>query len=121
MGCIDILLQKGSDNMARRTSPTTDQSIDDIVSEFRDLASSLDELLAASGVESGDALAALKAKATDRVKQAKVAITKFERNAVQAAKDVATKSDDYVHDNPWTSIAVGAGAGLILGLLIGRR
>jgi ElaB/YqjD/DUF883 family membrane-anchored ribosome-binding protein len=107
--------------MARRTSPLSDHSVDDIVSEFRDLAASLDELLAASGVEGSDAIAELKAKAADRVKQAKAAITKIERNAVQAAKDVATKSDDYVHDNPWTSIAVGAGVGLILGLLIGRR
>jgi ElaB/YqjD/DUF883 family membrane-anchored ribosome-binding protein len=106
--------------MARRTT-ATEHSIDDIVSEFRDLAASLDELLEASGVDGSDAIAELKAKAADRVKQAKAAITKIERNAVQAAKDVATKSDDYVHDNPWTSIAVGAGVGLVLGLLIGRR
>lgn len=107
--------------MARRSSPTIDHSVDDIVSEFRDLAASLDELLAASGAEGNDALAELKAKAADRLKQAKAAIGKVERGAVQTAKEVASKSDDYVHDNPWTSIAVGAGVGLILGLLIGRR
>jgi ElaB/YqjD/DUF883 family membrane-anchored ribosome-binding protein len=98
-----------------------DQSIDDIMSEFRELAASLDDLLTASAGEGGEAVSELKAKAADRLKQAKAAITKVERNAVQAAKDVAVKSDDYVHENPWTSIAVGAGVGLILGLLIGRR
>lgn len=107
--------------MARRHTQAVDQSVDDIISEFRDLAASIDELLAASGGEGGEALNELKAKATDRLKQAKAAITKVERDAVQAAKNVAVKSDDYVHENPWTSIAVGAGVGLILGLLIGRR
>ena len=107
--------------MARRHAPTVDQSVDDIISEFRDLAASLDELLSASTSEGSEALSELKTKAADRLKQAKAAITKVERNAVQAAKDVAVKSDDYVHENPWTSIAVGAGVGLILGLLIGRR
>lgn len=107
--------------MAKRHAQTVDQSIDDIMSEFRDLAASLDDLLTASAGEGTDALDDLKVKAADRLKQAKAAITQVERNAVLAAKDVAVKSDDYVHDNPWTSIAVGAGVGLILGLLIGRR
>ena len=107
--------------MAKRHAPTVDQSVDDIINEFRDLAASLDDLLAASGTEGTVALADLKAKAADRLKQAKAALGKVERNAVQAAKDVANRSDEYVHENPWTAIAVGAGAGLILGLLIGRR
>jgi len=107
--------------MAKRHTPTVDQSVEDIIGEFRDLAASLDDLLAASGNEGSEAIAELKAKAADRLKQARSAIGKVERNAVQAAKDVANRSDEYVHENPWTSIAVGAGVGLILGLLIGRR
>lgn len=106
---------------AKRHAPTVDQSLDDIMSEFRDLASSLDDLLSASSAEGSEALAELKAKAADRLKQAKMAINKAERNAIQTAKDVAAKSDDYVHENPWTSIAVGASLGVVLGLLIGRR
>lgn len=107
--------------MARRHAQTVDQSIDDIIAEFRDLASALDDLLATSAGEGSDALNELKAKASERLKQTKATLTKVERDAVQAAKDVASKSDHYVHENPWTSIAVGAGIGLILGLLIGRR
>lgn len=107
--------------MAKRHATTVNQPVDDIINEFRHLASSLDDLLAASTGEGNDALAELKAKAADRLKQAKNAIGKVEHNAMQAAKEVVTRSDDYVHENPWTSIAVGAGVGLILGLLIGRR
>ncbi len=107
--------------MARRNAPSIDHSVEDIVSEFRELAASIDELLSASGNEGSDAMAQLKSKTADRLKQAKAAIGNAERSAIQTAKTVASKSDDYVHDNPWTSIAIGAGVGLILGLLIGRR
>ncbi|MCZ7654646.1 MAG: hypothetical protein M5R42_10755 [Rhodocyclaceae bacterium] len=34
---------------------------------------------------------------------------------------VARATDDYVHDNPWRSIGIAAGIGLVIGLLIGRR
>ena len=107
--------------MARRHAQTVDQSIDDIITEFRDLASALDDLLATSAGEGGDALSDLKAKAADRLKQTKATLAKIEHDAVQTAKNAANKSDTYVHENPWTSIAVGAGVGLIIGLLIGRR
>ena len=29
--------------------------------------------------------------------------------------------DRYVHENPWTSIGIGAAAGLVVGMLLGRR
>ncbi|HEY7888443.1 MAG TPA: DUF883 family protein [Steroidobacteraceae bacterium] len=29
--------------------------------------------------------------------------------------------DGYVHDNPWTAVAVAGGVALLLGLLMGRR
>lgn len=103
--------------MAKRQSAQMSQSVDDILAEFRDLAASVDELLAAAGNSKDEALLDLKSRAADRLKQARAALGKVE----QTAKDVATRSDDYVHDNPWTSIAVGAGVGLIIGLLIGRR
>ncbi|HEX9447363.1 MAG TPA: DUF883 family protein [Dongiaceae bacterium] len=103
--------------MARRQTTQMEHSVDEIVSEFRTLAASIDDLLAAAGSSKDEVLLDLKAKAADRLRQARAALGKVE----QTAKDVATRSDDYVHDNPWTSIAVGAGVGLVIGLLIGRR
>src|SRR5690554_2164443 len=29
--------------------------------------------------------------------------------------------DRYVHENPWTSIGIGAAVGVVVGMLIGRR
>ena len=40
---------------------------------------------------------------------------------VDKAKAAAKATDGYVHDNPWKSVSVAAGVGLLLGILIGRR
>jgi ElaB/YqjD/DUF883 family membrane-anchored ribosome-binding protein len=38
-----------------------------------------------------------------------------------AGKDFADSADHYVQENPWTAIAVSAGVGLVIGMLIGRK
>jgi ElaB/YqjD/DUF883 family membrane-anchored ribosome-binding protein len=35
--------------------------------------------------------------------------------------NVATATDDYVHDHTWTVLGVAAGVGLMIGLLLSRR
>lgn len=37
------------------------------------------------------------------------------------AKEIGAKSDRLVHDNPWVSIGIGAGVGLLLGLILRRH
>ena len=40
-----------------------------------------------------------------------------ERLAIEAAR----AADEFVHEHPWKAVGIGAGVGLIIGLLIGRR
>lgn len=37
----------------------------------------------------------------------------------ETARDVSRSTDEYVHENPWKSIAIAAAAALLLGLIIG--
>jgi ElaB/YqjD/DUF883 family membrane-anchored ribosome-binding protein len=37
----------------------------------------------------------------------------------ETAKDVSRSTDEYVHENPWKSIAIVAAAALLLGLIFG--
>jgi ElaB/YqjD/DUF883 family membrane-anchored ribosome-binding protein len=39
---------------------------------------------------------------------------------LQAGKEMVTSTDDYVQSNPWRSIAISSGIGLLLGLCISR-
>lgn len=41
--------------------------------------------------------------------------------AVEKGKEVAQNTDTYVHENPWKAVAISAGVGLLLGLLISRK
>ena len=39
--------------------------------------------------------------------------------AVETGKEIATSADDYVHDNPWQSVAISAGIGVAIGFALG--
>ena len=38
----------------------------------------------------------------------------------ETAKNVSHTTDEYVHDNPWTSVAIVAAVGVLIGFLIGN-
>jgi ElaB/YqjD/DUF883 family membrane-anchored ribosome-binding protein len=46
---------------------------------------------------------------------------KVQGQAVVKGKELARTADVYVKDNPWRTVAVAAGAGLLLGLVLGRK
>ena len=37
------------------------------------------------------------------------------------ARRAMNATDDYVHDNPWSSIGAAAAIGMLVGVLLGRR
>jgi len=39
----------------------------------------------------------------------------------KAGKELARTADVYVKDNPWRTVAVAAGVGLLLGVILGRK
>jgi ElaB/YqjD/DUF883 family membrane-anchored ribosome-binding protein len=55
------------------------------------------------------------------LKVAEAQIIETQRALTEKTRAAARATDLYVHERPWESIAVGAGAGLLLGLLVARR
>jgi ElaB/YqjD/DUF883 family membrane-anchored ribosome-binding protein len=41
--------------------------------------------------------------------------------ALETGKEVAETADDFVKENPWAALAISAGAGLLIGMLIARK
>ncbi|MDB5761077.1 MAG: hypothetical protein JWQ21_72 [Herminiimonas sp.] len=41
--------------------------------------------------------------------------------ALESGKEMVDTADDYVHENPWKAVAISAGVGLLIGLLISRK
>jgi ElaB/YqjD/DUF883 family membrane-anchored ribosome-binding protein len=41
--------------------------------------------------------------------------------AMEKGKAAAQTTDEYVHQNPWKAVAISAGVGLLVGLLLSRK
>ena len=92
-----------------------------LVADFRVVVADAEELLKATAGQAGDKMSDLRAKLQDHLYSAKQRLADAEAAVVEKTKAVARATDDYVHDNPWRSIGIAAGVGLVIGLLIGRR
>jgi ElaB/YqjD/DUF883 family membrane-anchored ribosome-binding protein len=42
----------------------------------------------------------------------------MQTSAVETGKELASTADDYVRENPWTTIAISAGVALLLGAVL---
>jgi ElaB/YqjD/DUF883 family membrane-anchored ribosome-binding protein len=100
---------------------TNDVSKEKLISDFKLVVADAEELLRATANQAGDKAADLRVKIQGHLADAKVRLADAEAAVVDKAKLVGRATDDYVHDNPWRSVGIAAGVGLIVGLLIGRR
>jgi ElaB/YqjD/DUF883 family membrane-anchored ribosome-binding protein len=106
--------------MAKRAS-NTEPTFESLVEELRALIASMEDVFSAAAGDSGEKLTELKGKAEASLREAKATLGNMERSAVAKAREIASDSDGYVHENPWTAIGIGAGIGFLLGVLIGRK
>jgi ElaB/YqjD/DUF883 family membrane-anchored ribosome-binding protein len=108
--------------MSRRTRVSnTERAYDDLMDEFSNLVEAMEDVFSAAAEDGGEKLTELKGQAEASLKKAKARLGHLEKSAMTKARKMASDSDDYVHENPWTAVGVGAGVGLLLGLLIGRK
>ena len=94
---------------------------DKLVQDFKIVVADAEELLKATASQAGEKVAAARERVQDSLHQAKVKLAEAEDVLIQKGKQAARVTDEYVHDNPWRAVGIGAGVGLIIGLLIGRR
>ena len=89
-----------------------------IITDAKVLVADVEELLKATASQTGERVAAARARLQVALIDAKDTIALNARHAAQA-------TDSYVHEHPWKSVGVtagvAAGIGLLVGLLIGRR
>lgn len=94
-----------------------DSRIDD---DLALLSETLEEVLRASGDPADQKYLELKARAEQALEEVKSRVSNASDTYYYRAKRAAYRADDYVHQNPWQGIGVGAAAGLVLGLLLRR-
>lgn len=94
---------------------------DKLVADLRIVIADAEELLKATAGQAGDKIAAMRDRISRSLDGAKVRLSQLEEETLEKGKAAARATDHYVHENPWKSVGIAAGVGLLLGLLIGRR
>lgn len=102
------------------TELTTAQK-DKLMGDLRLVIADAEELLRMTADQAGEGAAELRSRVQGRIQQARAELAHLQEVAVAKAKAAGHATDEFVHENPWKSIGVAAGAGLVIGLLIGRR
>lgn len=103
--------------MNAQVEVTTDQLVADLKTVMEDA----EALLKATSTLTGEKIQEVRARAEESLRQAKARLTEVEQEAVRRAREVADAADEYVRENPWQSVGIAAGVGLVLGLLLARR
>jgi ElaB/YqjD/DUF883 family membrane-anchored ribosome-binding protein len=92
-----------------------------LAADLKTVIADAEELLSLTSTQTGDKVAELRLRMGDNLRAARHKLEDAEAAIRDKAREAARATDDYVHENPWRSIGVAAGAGLVIGLLIGRR
>ena len=96
-------------------------SKEQIISDMRVVVGDLESMLKATANSADADVRALSERLRDRLAVAKARLLDAEHAMLERGRQIARSTDDYVHQNPWSSIGVAAGIGLLLGVVISRR
>lgn len=96
---------------------TTDQ----LVADLKVVINDAEALLRATSAQTGEKIQEARARAEASLRKARERLSEVEEEALRRARELADATEEYVRDNPWQSLGIAAGVGLVLGVLIARR
>ena len=89
--------------------------------ELKSLADTLEEELNSSTDKSKEELSKLRSKAESALKDSRYRLGETGDALANQTREAAARADEYVRDNPWTGVGIGAAVGVVLGVLLTRR
>lgn len=101
--------------------PTKSSSRDKLLDDLRTVIADAEQWMKNSAQLSGEELAAAKDRFERTLRIAREDLGQLEQAVVEKTKEAAKATDEYVHENPWTAVGIGAAVGLVVGLLIARK
>jgi ElaB/YqjD/DUF883 family membrane-anchored ribosome-binding protein len=78
-------------------------------------------LMKASADQGGEKMSEARAKIRDSLETARSRLMSAERAALRHGEDAVIATEEYVRRNPWQSVGIAAGVGLVIGVLLARR
>lgn len=90
-------------------------------SDMKTLIKDAQELFREAASATGERADELRSRGQQLLDSAVTKAHEVQVAAVETGKEIAVKTDDYVHENPWRAVAISAGVGMLIGLLISRK
>jgi ElaB/YqjD/DUF883 family membrane-anchored ribosome-binding protein len=103
------------------TNANAEVTTDQLLADLKTVMNDAEALLRATSAQTGEKIQEVRARAEESLRQAKQRLSSLEDEALRRAREVADATDEYVRDNPWQSVGIAAGVGLLVGLLLARR
>lgn len=94
---------------------------DKLIQDLKVVALDVEELLKATASQTGEKIAAARARAEESLRSAQMRLADAGDEVAARARAAAGATDEYVRENPWQAVGVAAGVAFIVGYLIGRR
>jgi ElaB/YqjD/DUF883 family membrane-anchored ribosome-binding protein len=94
---------------------------DKLMNDLKVVIADAEELLRLTADQAGGSVTDVRNRVQARMNQAKTDLIHLQDTAVAQVKAAGLATDEFVHANPWKSISMAAGLGVILGLMAGRR
>ena len=89
--------------------------------DIRTLVKDAQDMFHEAALTTGEKAEELRDKGLELLDAAVVKAQNVHTAAIETGKEIATTTDDYVRENPWSAVAVSATIGLLLGLIISRK
>jgi ElaB/YqjD/DUF883 family membrane-anchored ribosome-binding protein len=78
-------------------------------------------LIKASADQGGEKVGEARARIRESLEAARTRLHDVEQAALRQGEDAMLATEQYVRRNPWQSVGIAAGVGLLLGVLLSRR
>ena len=95
-----------------------DTTSEHLRAELKSLADTLEEVLNSSADKSKEEVSKLRSKAEQALKESRYRLGETGDALAKQTREAAARADEYVRDNPWTGVGIGAAVGVVLGVLL---
>lgn len=96
---------------------TCDEANATLSSNLKDVLRDADDLMQATGGQTGEKLNAIRSRLASAMESAKATCHRLEEKTVAAAK----ATDRVIRDHPYESLGIAFGVGLLIGVLVARK
>lgn len=99
----------------------TTSSFKTVRNDMKTLVRDAQELFREATAATGEKADELRSRGLDMLDAALSRAQEMQAAALETGKELAENADDFVKENPWKAVAISAGVGLLVGMLIARK